>query len=294
MLQLRLMSKFIFIIIFFLSTLYANTLQQSYFFTSSTIKSSDLHANCSKDFEILRIPDGKTSYRINAQIILKTFELNGCQIDSEKTKYVNFTKRSNTDYTQLQEQITTYFLTNYPSMTIQSIQIIPHGYIESLPNNARAVFDKDGYTRNKGVFYVPDNNGVRHYFEYSVDATLEVLHTRQKTSRKEPLTLNNTTLKSIPFTSFRGTPLITLPEKSSRFRSSLKADTIITDRHIEPRPIVLRDSKVSVQVRSDSVIVEFIATAMQEGALYDIITIEKADKKRVRAKIIGDNTVELQ
>ena len=294
MLQLHLMSKFIFIIFFFLSNLYSDTLQQNYFFTNPIITSSDLNANCSKEFEILRIPDGKSSYRINAQIILKTFELNGCPLDGGKTKYVNFTKRSNTDYTQLEAQITTYFLTSYPSMTIQSIQIIPHGYVESLPANAQAVFDKDGYNKNKGSFYVPDTNGIRHYFEYSVDATLNVLHSVQKISRKEPLTSNNTTLKNIPFTSFRGTPLITLPEKSSRFRSSLKADTIITDRHIEPQPIVLRGAKVSVQVRSASVIVEFIATAMQEGALYDIITIEKADKKRIRAKIIGDNTVELQ
>lgn len=234
------------------------------------------------------------SYRVNSQIILKTFELNGCPIDNTKTKYVNFTKRSNTDYTQLQDQIMAFFINHYPTMTIQTIQIIPHGYTESLPSDARAIFDKDGYNKSKGVFYVSDNKGIRHYFEYSLDATLEVLHATHKISRKEPLSFNNSSLKSIPFTSFRGKPLVSIPETSYRFRSSLQEDTPITDRHIEPKPIVLRDSKVSVQVRSESVVVEFIATAMQEGALYDIITIEKADKKRVRAKIIGDNTVELQ
>jgi len=242
----------------------------------------------------LRIPDGKNSYRINAQVILKTFELNGCSLESGKTKYVNFTKKSNTDYTLLQEQITTYFITNYPTMTIKTIHIIPHGYVESLPTNAKAIFDKDGYSKNKGAFYIPDGNGIRHYFEYSIDATLEVLHVTQKASRKDSLSSNNAALKNIPFTSFRGKPLTKIPEAPYRFRSSLKEDTIITDRHIEPRPIVMRGSKVSAQVKSDTVIVEFIATATQEGALYDIITIEKADGKRVRAKIIGDNTVELQ
>ncbi len=294
MLQLHLMSKIIFITLFFLSILHANTLQQSYFFTSPTIKSSDLNAECPKDFEIVLIPDGKSSYRMNAQIILKTFELNGCQIDGAKIRYVNFTKRSNTDYTQLQEQITTYFSTNYPSMTIHSVQIIPHGYIESLSSTAHAIFDKDGYTKNKGTFYISDSNGIRHYFEYVIDASLSVLHSTRKTSRKEPLSPTNTTLKSIPFTSFRGKPLASIPEKSYRFRSTVQANTPITDRQLEPTPIVLRNAKVSVQIRSGAVIVEFIATAMQEGALYDIITIEKADNKRVRAKIVGDNTVELQ
>lgn len=287
-------SKLFIFFVFFSTLLYSNTLQQSYFFSNPIINSTDLNASCSKNFEILRIPDGKTSYRINALVILKTFELNGCVIDSGKTKYVNFTKKSDTDYTKLQEQITAFFMSNYPTMTIKTIHLIPHGYIESLPANAKAIFDKDGYTKNKGAFYVPDSNGIRHYFEYSLDATLEVLHVTQKTSRKDSLSANNTTLKSIPFTSFRGKPLTNIPEVPYRFRSSLKEDTVITDRHIEPRPIVMRGSKVSAQVKSDTVIVEFIATATQEGGLYDIITIEKADGKRVRAKIIGENTVELQ
>ena len=287
-------SKLFIYFLFFSNLLYSDTLRQSYFFSNPVINSTDLNVSCSKNFEILRIPDGKNSYRVNAQIILKTFELNGCAIDSGKTRYVNFTKRSNIDYTQLQDQITKYFIANYPTINITSIQIIPHGYIESLPSNAHAVFEKDSYKQNNGTFYVPDDNGIRHYFEYSLDATLEVLQVTQKTSRKDSLSSTNTTLKTIPFISFRGKPLTKIPETSYRFRSSLKEDTVITDRHIEPRPIVLRGSKVSAQVKSGTVIVEYIATATQEGALYDIITIEKSDGKRVRAKIIGDNTVELQ
>jgi flagella basal body P-ring formation protein FlgA len=183
---------------------------------------------------------------------------------------------------------------NYPTMTITSIYITPHGYTESLPANAHVVFDKEGYKQNRGTFYIPDSNGIRHYFDYSLDATLEVLHVTQKTSRKAILSTTNSTLESIPFVSFRGKPLTKLPETPYRFRSSLKEGTVITDQHIEPNPIVLRGAKISAQIKSGTVIVEFIATATQEGALYDIITIEKADGKRVRAKIIGENTVELQ
>lgn len=287
-------SKLFITFLFLSNLLYSNTLQQSYFFSNPVINSTDLNVSCPKNFEILRIPDGKNSYRVNAQIILKTFELNGCALDSGKTKYVNFSKRSNIDYTQLHDQITSYFMTNYPTMRITSIHIIPHGYTESLPANAHAVFEKESYKQNKGTFYVSDDTGIRHYFEYSLDATLEVLHVKQKTARKDILSSSNTTSKSVPFTSFRGKPLTKIPEASYRFRSSLNEDTVITDRHIEPRPLVIRGSKVSAQVKSNTVIVEFIATATQEGALYDIITIEKADGQRVRAKIIGDNTVELQ
>jgi len=294
MLQLHSMGKFIFIITFFLSGLYANTLQQSYSFTNPTITSSDLNANCPKQFEIIRIPDGKSSYRMNAQVILKTFELNGCALDNGKTRYVTFSKRSDTDYTLLQDQLTAFFTEQYPTIVIQSIQIFSHGYIQTLPNNAKAVFDKDTATKNKGTFYVHDANGIRHYFDFAVVASLSVLHSTKKVSRKEVVSLNNCTTKTIPFDSFRGKPLISLPNTLSRFRASLRDDTPILERQIEPVPLVLRGSRVSVQVKNETVIVEFIATAMQEGALYDIITIEKADSKRVRAKIIGENAVELQ
>jgi len=288
------MGRYIFIITFFLSYLYANTLQQSYLFNNPTITSSDLNASCPKPFEILRIPDGKNSYRLNAQVILKTFELNGCVLDSKATRYVTFTKRSDTDYTLLQNQLSAFFVEQYPTIVIQSIQIFPHGYIQSLPNNPHAIFDKDMATKNKGTFYVPDNNGIRHYFDFTVNASLSVLHTTQKTTRKEIASLSNCTPKNIPFTTFRSKPLIKLPEMISRFKTSLREDTPVLDRQIEPLPLVLRGSKVSVQVKNDTVIVGFIATATQEGSLYDIITIEKADNKRVRAKIIGENTVELQ
>lgn len=271
----------------------ANTLQRSYTFSNPIITSNDFNATCPKSFEVLRIPDGKTSYRLNAQIILRTFELNNCPLEGKEVKYINFTKKSNVNYDILYEQVNAFFISHYPKLKIQSIQVHPHGYFNTLPANPVALFDKDGYLKNKGVFYIINDEGLRRYFDYSLEATLNCLHTSQKVSRKDPLSLNNYTFKEVPFVSFRSKPLLTILA-DYRFRSSLANDTIITDRQIEPKPIVLRNSKVSVQVRSDAVVVEFMATATQEGSLYDIITVEKADKSRVRAKIIGENSVELQ
>lgn len=287
------MIKFFLTIVFFTHLVGANTLQRSYTFSNPIITSGDLNVTCSKHFEIVRIPDGKTSYRMNANIILKTFELNNCVLENKEVKYVTFTKKSNISYEVLYEQANAYFLSNYPNMRIKSLQIHPHGYLDTLPANPVAIFDKDGYLRNKGVFYILNDEGLRRYFDYFLDASIICLHTSQKVSRKDPLSLNNCTLKEIPFVFFRSKPLSTILT-DRRFRSSLAQDSLITDRQIELKPIVLRNSKVNVQVRSDTVVVEFMATATKEGALYDIITIEKADKKRVRAKIIGENSVELQ
>ena len=287
------MYRYLFLILLNIIVINAAQLQSNYIFDTPIIMSQNIEPKCPKNFEVLRIPDGKTSYRMNANILLKTFELNGCTLESKEIKYVNFTKKSNANYEVLYEQVSAFFLSHHPTLRIQSVHIQPHGYLDALPQNPVAIFDKDGYLKNKGVFYVLNDQGLRRYFDYSLNATLVSLHTSQKVSRKDPLSLNNCTLKEIPFDFFRAKPLTTILA-DYRFRSTLPQESLITERQIELKPIVLRNAKVSVQVKSDGVIIEFIATATQEGALYDIITIEKADKKRVRAKIIGENSVELQ
>lgn len=278
----------------FFATAQCDILKQAYTFKDPKIYSSDLISGCPKHFEILQIPDGKSTYRINAQIIAKTYELNGCSIDVGKVRYVNFTKETALDVTPLKQQLMDAFISAYPTINVQRINLFPRGFIEVIPKNAKAVFEPDITDRNDGTFYVLDENGVRRYFDFTLEASLSVLHSSQKINRNDVLTSTNSSLKVIQFTQFRGKPLSSLPNERQRLRRSLRENIPIVDRHLEPLPIVLKGSKVNVQVQNDAVIVEFIATATQEGALYDIITIEKSDKKRAKAKVIGENRVELQ
>jgi flagella basal body P-ring formation protein FlgA len=276
------------------ATAQCDTLKQTYTFNEPKIYSSDLVSGCPKRFEILQIPDGKSTYRINAQIITKAFELNGCSVDATKVRYVNFTKHTQLNVLPLKQQLYDAFMTHYPAMIIQKIDVFPRGFLESLPMHSTAVFDKDICDTNNGTFYVPDESGVRRYFDFTLEATLNVLHSNQKINRSTIISSSNTSIKLVPFTQFRGIPLSTLPDQIQRFRRSIRENEPIVERYLEPLPIVLKGGKVNVQVQNDTVIVEFIATATQEGALYDIITIEKSDKKRAKAKVIGENRVELQ
>ncbi|OYZ34762.1 MAG: flagella basal body P-ring formation protein FlgA [Sulfuricurvum sp. 17-40-25] len=278
----------------FFTVSYCETLQQSYTFKEPKIFSTDLVSDCPKRFEILQIPDDKPTYRINAQIIAKTYELNGCSVDVGRVRYVNFIKETALDVSPLKQQLMDVFISTYPTMIIQKINVFPRGYIESIPENSKAVLDRDITDRNDGTFYVLDKSGIRRYFDFTLEASLNVLHSSQKINRNDILTTTNSSQKLVRFTQFRGKPLSAIPSDRQRFRRSLRENIPIVDRHLEPLPIVLRGSKVSVQVQSGLVIVEFIATATQEGALYDIITIEKSDKKRAKAKVIGENRVELQ
>lgn len=269
-------------------------LEENYEYDKNPIYSTDIFPNLSKKFELLKIPDDKTQYRLNSQIIIKTFELNGINIDTTNVRYVNFTLKSPVDFTPLKDQVESLLREKYPSIRIENITITPRGYLPSLPKKARGVFDEHLYQNAKGTFYYIDENGIRHYLDYSIRATINVLHTNQKILLRDRLSGFNTQIKQIPFSSFKDTPMSTLPNEPSRFRSNLKAGALLTQRNVELLPLVLKNEKVTVEVRNDTVVVEFVATATQEGSLYDIITVLKSDGKRIRVKVIGENRVEYQ
>ena len=124
----------------FFASAQCDVLKQAYTFKEPKIYSSDLVSGCPKRFEILQIPDGKTTYRINAQIIAKTYELNGCSIDVGSVRYVNFTKQTALDLAPLKQQLMDFFISTYPTMNIEKINIFPRGFIEFIPENSKAVF----------------------------------------------------------------------------------------------------------------------------------------------------------
>ncbi len=284
------------LLLMFLSffTLNAYELAETYFYENTTVYSTDLFKDSPKKFELLQIPEDKTLYRVDSNIIVKSFELNGITITSENVRFVNFTKKSPIDFTPLKTQLESLLRHHYPTITINEITITPRGYLPPMNKALKGVFEDRLYLHSAGTFYVIDDSGLRRYLDYSVRATINILHTSQKISRRESLSGFNTLLKPTPFTRFKDKPLIALPDHPSRFRSNLKASQLLTSRNIEPIPLVLKNEKVIVEVRSDGVIVEFGATATQEGSLYDIITIQKSDGKRVKSKVIGENRVELQ
>lgn len=269
-------------------------LQKEYFFTDHTIVSTDVFPQVGKRFELVRIPSDKLLFRLDANVVAKSFELNGIKIETGKVRFVTFVKKSPIDVTSLKIQLARFLTERYPSIEIEGISVIPRGYVESLPPEANAVFDASCALNGSGTFYVVDANGLRRYFDYSVEATLPVLHTTRKVSRKEVLNGMNTVQKAIPFDSFRDVPLSSMPQNTQRFRASLKPYTPLTIRHIEKMPLVLKNDNIVVEVRNGTVVLELIATATQEGGLYDIITIQKRDGKRSRAKVIGEKRVELQ
>lgn len=279
---------------FYYPHLFAYTLESTYNYKNPIILSTDILPECRKKFELLKIPEGKTTYRLNAQVLVKSFELNGCKIDTVDSPFVNFIKESGINLFSFRQQLHDLFLLHYPTIQIDRIDIHPRGYVDSLPDDAKAIFDQETHTRAKGTFYVTDENSVRRYFDFTIHAVLPILHTTKKISRHETLSLENVRILSVPFVAFKSKPLLSFPSQSHRSRIALRENSPILNRNIEPLPIVSKGGKVIVVIKDGAVEMEFSGIATQEGSLYDIISIQKSDGKSAKAKVIGDNRVELQ
>lgn len=166
------MYKILFLMFHFF-TLNAYELGSNYEYDKQIVYSNDLVPDIPKKFEILQIPSDKSQYRIDAQIIAKTFELNGYTLDISKTRYVNFTRHSPVDFTPIKQQLSNLFQEKYPSIRIDGISIAPRGYLASLGKDTRGVFDPRFYQNATGTFYILDCDGLRHYLDYSITATLD-------------------------------------------------------------------------------------------------------------------------
>ncbi len=283
----------IFIGILLSTLLYANTLESSYKSQSGVFYSSDIYPNIDIKFEVIKVPDGKSHIRESAKSIMKIFELYGYNL-TPITSYVDFYKDTQGDFLELKHELQKKLLDRYSSIEIESISIVPRGKEVKLDKNSRAHFSEAIYTNPRGTFYVTDANGVRRYLDYHIKATINSLYSSTKISRNEPLGITNATLKRVAFTNSRDIYIDTFPSESMRFKSTLKPFTQIHYKNLEPAPLVHRNSKVTVLIKDGSVLAEFYAIATQEGSLYDIITVQKSDKKRLKARVIGENLVELE
>jgi len=89
---------------------------------------------------------------------------------------------------------------------------------------------------------------------------------------------------------------LVLIQSDSSFQSKhhIRANEILTIRDVEKRNLVLRGATVSVKLLDNNMNIEFSAQALEDGKLNDIITVQNSKERKMKAKVIGQNLVEVQ
>ena len=171
---------------------------------------------------------------------------------------------------------------------------MPRGYIESLTDTYIVKIQRDNHLSRSGTLYVKTTDNKKIFFDYQVEAEVSVYIARKKIKRENELSLVNCKKKSIILDKFDAMPIQKLQQSMFQSKHQIREGTVITARDIEQLSIVKRDSIVSVILDEKNIAISFGAKALQDGKLDDTITIQKNNKQRLKAKVIGKNRVEIQ
>ncbi len=269
-------------------------LQKQYYFTNTPIYSTTLFPEIEKKFILFNISDRRTQYRVKSSVIAKRFKEHGFPVDAGNVRYVNFIKKSPISTLELEQQLQVRYSNFFAHLHVKNIQVTPRSYLASLPQEYRLLFPKKNLYHARGIFSIETAKKKRLYFNYRLHATIDVYTVRHSLKRGDPLTPINTVRKELPFEHLRAKPLEDIPAKTYRLRRSIKPDHIITHRDIERYPMVAKGSSVIVELKSGSVTLQFSAKASQDGAKNDMITVQKQDGHRIKARVIAAGRVEIE
>jgi flagella basal body P-ring formation protein FlgA len=288
------MRSTLFLVLLLALCLEAATLKPLYLFTDHQISSRDIDADAVSEFEILQIPDHKTKLKVPASKIIQRFEAHGLTLDRGTIRRVTFIKRSPVDLGDFEQAVRELFEKHYPGLIIHRLTVYPRSYTEVLPKSYTFELDDRLAQRSEGTFYIRTDSNRKYFFDFAIDATVDVLVAKTNLERDTELTHFNTYQKAVHIDDLEGQALTRLEAGQYQIKYALKANEPITFRDLESAPLVKRGRQVMVSMKNGMVLIEFSATALEDGGLHDIIALRKADGQKVKARVTGMNKVELR
>lgn len=281
--------------LFLLTSLYAKTtLDETIMIQENTINISDIIPHAMSDATLYQLDANRYTKRIKAQDVIEKLKEYGYHNIEASSRYINFIKQSPVNLKPIEEHILHYYKEHYPSMRFNSLRVTPRGYVEEMSHNYTIVLSKKAHLKRSGTLYVKTDDKKKIFFDYTIDVVVSVSITKESVKQGNAFSKANTTLKQITLERFRDDPVLIEPQTSLQAKHHIRANEIITIRDVAERTLILRGARISVKLLDANMNIEFSAEALEDGKLNDIITIQNAKGKKMRAKVVGQNLVEVQ
>ena len=283
-----------FLFLFISVQIFALTLGDSYYVDSKNIKLQDIIPDASYDLTLYKIEANRYTKKIKSDELIELLKEHGIRDLVASSRYVHFTQKSPIDTSKIKTEIIKYYTSKYPSIDIKSISLTSRGYIQELPKDYEVHLQSKAYLRNDGTLSIKTIDKKKLFFDYVLDAQLSIYIAKREVQRGTRLSLVNMTKTNIKLDEFKAIPIDDTHLNMSQSKRKFKTDTIITTRDIHDLTLVKRGSNVNVSFYDKHINISFSAKALQNGKLNDIITVEKRNKKRLSAKVLAKNKVEVQ
>lgn len=281
-------------LLFIALDLFSLTLNSIYYVNSKNIKLQDIVPDADYDVTLYQIELNRYTKKIKSKELIKTLSKHGFKSVESSSRYVKFIKKSPIDLSKIQSKVTNIYKEKYPDISIDSVIIMPRGYIKSLPPKYEVVMKGKSHLSNNGTLSIKTLDNKKMFFDYLVDADITVYVTKVSLRRGDRVSSLNTSKKKVNFDKFRSLPINVKQLNISQLKRHLKSQSIITARDIETLNLVKKGSIVNVNLNNNNINISFSAKALQNGKLRDIITVQKRNKERLRVKVVGKNMVEIK
>ena len=286
------MKKLVLLLFVLVSLQASEYLKKEYFTPTNDINLSLITHDKKNDKVIYRIDRDRYFKRIRSKDLLHILQQNGYRRFKAKRSYVTFIKLSSADFSPLKQKLAEYFKKNYKYIDIRSIKIVPKMHIDKLPKKFTFKVRSGTLLRSHGIFSIITPKKRQIFFDYYIDATLPVYKSRQKILRKEVLSLRNLTKENVRFERFRALPMQQI--NALQAKHHITKGKLITVRDVERIDLVRRGEFVSVVLKASGLEIDMSAKALQAGGLNDIILIQNRRGKKLRARVVGKNLVEIE
>jgi flagella basal body P-ring formation protein FlgA len=288
------MLKLLLLLALFANLYAAKELKTNYYVKASTVLLSDIVEGVTQDKILYTITEGRYSKRVKSKELVELLHKLGYTDYVAKHTYVKFEKKSPIKLDKIEQYIRQYYKNSYKNIVIKKITVRPRGYIKKLDNNYTIKMPKKSALHKKGTLSVKTAQNRQLFFDYFIDATLEVYITKNDIKRKEELSFRNTLKKSIILDKFKALPIQIITQGTLQSKFQIAKGSILTTRDVEIISLVKRGATVSVMLNNANMLISFSAKALQSGKNGDTITVQKANGVKLKAVVIGRNRVEIR
>jgi flagella basal body P-ring formation protein FlgA len=285
--------KIVLIALFCINSYALVEIKKTYYIDSRDINSS-LFFKDKKEVKLYTIPKHKHSLRIRDDQLQKLLKDKGFNNFSIKPRFIYFELKSPIDTTKIENFLKDHYKAKYEKIKINKVLVQPRTYMQSLPTNYTIEFRNRSHLSNEGVLSIEDNSKRKYFFNYMVDADIDALKAKKKILRGEEISNINSVVESVKLDDFRSIPLQRLDTSEFQAKYHINKGEMISRRDVRKLDLVREDTQVSVSMENSSFAITFSATALQSGKLNDIITIQKRDGRKLKAKVIGKQRVEIR
>lgn len=273
----------------------ADDLKTQYTIENLDFNASSIYPDIKEDFILYHFDENQHHKAFSSQKLISRLKKHGVTVNDDVPKIVHIQRTSDIDLDPISQKIKSYYRSYYPSITIEKVSIKTNSFVGELPSSYTLHFRPKAYLYNRSTLQMTSNQSKERYFlSYELHAKMKVFKARHNINRGKILTQIDVIYKSENFSRLKGIPLDTLDKGQIRLKKRLVTGKILYAHDIEALPYVLKDQPVSARIVSGKVHIEFLAVSLQDGQKDEYIFIKKTDGIKLKAKVIGQNLVEVE